>query len=166
MNVGTVIGSIILSPQISFVFTNSESVEERSSNIEIEIAQRLIFSLALLLLLFVFGIGIVNLLFVEKYPLTIPQENNSIFSSASASASALKSTSNIRGSVESQSEVDTSAIESDEDITTNITSETGDLEDDSYDSEELDTLTFLDQHTFYNNLNNSSQYLRRDSFSQ
>lgn len=162
MNVGAVIGSIILSPPVSFAFTNSESVEERSSNIEIEIAQRLIFSLALLLLLFVFGIGFVNLLFVEKYPLAIPQENKSIL----LLASALKSTSNIRGSVESQSEVDTIAIESDEDITTNITSETGDSEDKSYDSEELDTLTFLDQHTFYNNLNNSSQYLRRDSFSQ
>lgn len=34
------------------------------------------------------------------------------------------------------------------------------------DSESRDILTYLDHKTFYKNLNNSSQYLRRDSFSQ
>lgn len=33
-------------------------------------------------------------------------------------------------------------------------------------SESRDILTYLDHKTFYKNLNNSSQYLRRDSFSQ
>ncbi|CUM57342.1 uncharacterized protein AC631_02806 [Debaryomyces fabryi] len=160
MNIDTVIGSILLLSRTSFAFTNSESVGKRSSNIEIDIAQRFIFSLALLSLLFVFGIGFVNLLFVNKYLLTSPEENNS------ESESASKSASNIRGSDESPSEFDTSAIESDEDIAIRITTETGETEGENYDSEELDTLTFLDQHSFYNNLNNSSQYLRRDSFSQ
>lgn len=34
------------------------------------------------------------------------------------------------------------------------------------DFESKDILTYLDHKTFYKNLNNSSQYLRRDSFSQ
>lgn len=39
--------------------------------------------------------------------------------------------------------------------------------DSDYDSEGNDTLhSFLDHTSFYQNLNSSSQYLRRDSFSQ
>lgn len=36
----------------------------------------------------------------------------------------------------------------------------------NYYSESADTITAIDRKSFYNNLNNSSQYLRRDSFHQ
>ena len=157
MNFDTAITSILLFSRNSLASANSDIVGNKSSNIQIDIAQRFILSLALLLLLFILGVGFVDLLFVDKYSLTFPKRPSVLTS---------KSKSNIREIIEAPSEFDTSAIESDEDIAIRITTEAGHLEDHNYDSEELDTLTFLDQHSFYNNLNNSSQYLRRDSFSQ
>lgn len=157
MNFDIAITSILLFSRNSLASTNSDVVGNKSSNIQIHIAQRFVLSLALLLLLFILGVAFVDLLFVTRYPLTFPEENSS--------ASASKNKSNIRGIIEAPSEFDTSAIESDEDIAIRIITEAGGLEDEN-DSEELDTLAFLDQHSFYNNLNNSSQYLRRDSFSQ
>lgn len=158
MNFDTAITSILLFSRNSLASANSDIVGNKSSNIQIDVAQRFILSLALLLLLFILGVGFVDLLFINKYPLTFPKENPSVLAS--------KGKSNIREIIEAPSEFDTSAIESDEDIAIRITTEAGGLEDEDYDSEELDTLAFLDQHSFYNNLNNSSQYLRRDSFSQ
>lgn len=158
MNFDTAITSILLFSRTLLASTNSDVVENKSSNIQIDIAQRFILSFALLLLLFILGVGFVDLLFVTKYPLTFPEEK--------LSAPSSKSQSNIREIIEDLSGFDTSAIESDEDIAIRITTDAGDLEDENYDSEELDTLEFLDQRSFYSNLNNSSQYLRRDSFSQ
>lgn len=159
MNFDTAITSILLFSPNSFVSTNSNIVENKSSDTQIGVAQRFILSLTLLSLLFLLGVGFINLLFVNTYPLTFQKE------SPVASASS-KNTSNIREVDSVPSEFDTSAIASDEDIPINITAEIGDSEDENYDSEALDTLGFSDQHSLYNNLNNSSQYLRRDSFSQ
>lgn len=158
MNFDTAITSILLYSRNSLTSTNSDIIGNKLSNIQIDVAQRFIVSLALLLLLFILGVGFVDILFVNRYSLTFPKEN--------PSASTSKNKSNIRGIIEAPSEFDTSAIESDEDIAIRVTTEEGNLETVNYDSEELDTLEFLDQHSFYNNLNNSSQYLRRDSFSQ
>lgn len=66
MNFDTAITSILLFSRNSLASANSDIVGNKSSNIQIDVAQRFILSLALLLLLFILGVGFVDLLFINK----------------------------------------------------------------------------------------------------
>lgn len=159
MNFDIAITSILLSSQNSLDTSDSNAVRNDSNIIQLSVTQRLVFSLVLLSLLFLIGVEFVNLLFVNKYSLVSQTED---FAESASS----KITTYVREVDAVSSGFDTSAIESDDEITTNTSNDpdTSDYEDS--DKEALDTLEFLDLRSFYRNLNNSSQYLRRDSYSQ
>lgn len=131
-----------------------------SNNYQFEIAFRFILALSLVTIVFLIIVSLVVVLFVHKYWL-VPKKTGSV---VSPKPSNLKFSSREieRNNHSEASDFDESAIESDE---ISIRSNQN-CYDRGCDSEELDILPFLNQRTFYKNLNNSSQYLRRDSFSQ
>lgn len=159
MNFDITGASILFFSRVSFASSNLDLVKSEPSDLKKSIALRFIVALVFLTLLFLIGVAFVNITFVNNYRLESQEEN-------SASQKYLITKTNTREVDTFSTEPETSAIESDEEDIVDITSCSGNSDYEEYDSEALDTLDFLDKRSFYKNLNNSAQYLRRDSFSQ